>query len=217
MTRLLITSVAAAALVGILAAPATAVTNDKLAYLTFSGPVQIPGVTLNAGTYRFHLTNPEGSRNVVQVLSNDGAIVYAMFHTLPDVRWTVTADPTVTFMETPAGVPPAVRSLFYGGETRGYAFLYAKGEPNMTAEVWPQPEVRYTELPAVTPEVSIAAPALAAEAPVAVLAEAAPLAEPVQAPAELPRTAGPLPLMLTGGLTTLLVGLGVGLLRRRLG
>src|SRR6266540_1495723 len=54
-------------------APVTgAETYDKLAYLSFNGPVQIPGVTLSAGTYRFRLTNPDTSRNVLQVLSNDG-------------------------------------------------------------------------------------------------------------------------------------------------
>src|SRR6188474_3442188 len=79
---------------------------DKLAYLTFSAPVQIPGATLSAGTYRFHLTNPETSRNVLQVLSKDGSIVYSMFHTIPDRRMSLTEDAVVTFRETPAGVPP---------------------------------------------------------------------------------------------------------------
>lgn len=85
------------------------------------------GVTLNAGTYRFRLTNPDTSRNVLQVLSSDGATVYAMFHTIPDSRTSVTEDPFVTFRETPAGVPPAVKSLFYGGEYNGYEFVYPKG------------------------------------------------------------------------------------------
>ena len=46
MKRFLFTGVAVAALLGVLApAPAAAITYDKLAYLTFSAPVQIPGVT----------------------------------------------------------------------------------------------------------------------------------------------------------------------------
>ena len=64
--------------------PASGVTFDKLAYLTFNTPVQVPGATLSAGTYRFHLTNADTSRNVLQVLSNDGSIVFAMFNTIPD-------------------------------------------------------------------------------------------------------------------------------------
>lgn len=96
-------------------------TYDKLAYMTFTAPVQIPGATLNAGTYTFRLANPDTSRNVLQVLSGDGTIVYAMFHTIPDFRTVLTEEPAVTFRETPAGVPPAVKTLFYGGEYHGYA------------------------------------------------------------------------------------------------
>lgn len=211
MTRLFVSGVAAVALVAALTpGPASGITYDKLAYLTFSAPVQIPGATLSAGTYRFHLTNPDTSRNVLQVLSNDGAIVYAMFHTIPDRRTSLTVDPTVTFRETPAGVPPAVRSLFYGGEYKGYEFVYPKGGPIMTAEVAPQPPITYTPEPAVTepvpePEVEPVAPE-----PVFEQAE-----EPVAAPVELPRTASPVPFAAAGGLLSLLAGLGVALLRRR--
>ena len=217
MSRLFVSGVAVAALVAVMTpVPASGVTYDKLAYLTFSAPVQVPGVTLNAGTYRFHLTNPETSRNVLQVLSNDGSIVYAMFHTIPDGRTSLTDDPVVTFRETPAGVPLVVRSLFYGGEYRGYEFVYPKGGPNMIPEVFPQPEITYTPLPAapvaepvVEPEVEWVEPE-PVEEPVA-----EPLPEPE--PVELPRTATPLPFVAVGGLTSLLAGLGLALLRRRAG
>jgi hypothetical protein len=46
---------------------------------------------------------------------------------------------------------------------------------------------------------------------------AEPVPEPVAAlpePVQLPRTAGPLPLLAAGGLTSLLAGLGLALLRR---
>jgi hypothetical protein len=61
------------------------------------------------------------------VLSNDGSIVYAMFHTIADSRTALTDEAMVTFRETPEGVAPAVKSLFYGGEYRGYEFVYPKG------------------------------------------------------------------------------------------
>lgn len=216
MFRLFVSGVVAAALVAVMTpAPANAVTYDKLAYLTFSAPVQIPGVTLNAGTYRFRLANPGTSRNVLQVLSNDGSIVYAMFHTFTDRRTSLTEDPVVTFRETPTGVPPAVRSLFYGGEYRGYEFVYPKGGPIMIAEVGPQPEITYTPYPATpAPEPVIepeAAPVEPIAEPVAEGAEPLPQPEPV----ELPRTASPLPLVATGGLASLLLGLGLSVLRRR--
>jgi hypothetical protein len=213
MSRLFASGVVAAALVALMTpAPANAVTYDKLAYMTFSAPVQIPGVTLNAGTYRFRLANPETSRNVLQVLSNDGSIVYAMFHTMYDSRTSLTEDPVVTFRETPAGVPPAVRTLFYGGEHRGYEFVYPKGEPFMIAEVVPQSEITYSPYPATPAPEPVIEPEAAEP-----IAEAVPEAEPLpQSEAvELPRTASPLPLMATGGLASLLLGLGLGLLRRR--
>ena len=214
MSRFLLPGVAAVALVAAMTAtPASGFTYDKLAYMTFSAPVQIPGATLAAGTYRFHLTNPDTSRNVLQVLSNDGAVVYAMFHTIPDARASLTEDPVVTFRETPAGVDPAVRSLFYGGEYRGYEFVYPKGEPNMIAEFVPQPEITYTPVAAAPVAEPVIEPA--AEAPVAEALVAAPEPLPEPEPAELPRTASPLPFIATSGLTSILAGLGLGWLRRR--
>ena len=215
MFRLFVSAVLVVATAALAPAPAggIGVTYDKLAYLTFNAPVQVPGARLSAGTYRFHLTNPGTSRNVLQVLSNDGAIVYAMFNTIPDSRTKLTPEADVTFLETPAGVPPAVRSLFYGHEYGGYEFVYPKGGPNMVPEVVPQPEITYTvePMPVIEPPYEPLAPD-----PVLKLA-VEPVGEPVSepAPAELPRTATPLPVIAAGGLASLLVGLGLGLLRRR--
>src|SRR5512139_1791598 len=98
MFKLSITGVALAVLVAVLTPAPTGAfwTNDKLAFLTFSGQVQVPGATLQAGTYRFHLTNETTGRSVMQVLSNDRKIVYSQFLTRPDSRTKVTDAPTVT-------------------------------------------------------------------------------------------------------------------------
>jgi LPXTG-motif cell wall-anchored protein len=201
------------------AAPARADTYDRLAFLTFSGPVQVPGATLNAGTYRFRLANPDTSRNILQVLSHDGYSVYATFHTTPDSRMVATENPSVTFRETPAGVPPAVKSVFWGGEVRGFAFVYAKGEPNVTPKAIMQQPVSYTPnavTAAPIPEpiaepypVEPAAPAVEPAIPATELAAGEPVAT------ELPKTATRIPMTAAGGLTLLLAGLGIGLLRRR--
>jgi hypothetical protein len=220
MSRLTLSAVAVAAVVAATApAPGRASiteTYDKLAYMTFSGPVQIPGGILGAGTYRFHLTNPDTSRNVLQVLSNDGATVYAMFPTLPDSRTSMTADPVVSFRETPVGVTPVIKSIFYGGEYRGYEFVYPKGGPIMFPLVRPQPEITYSPIPAAPAPEPIAEPE--PEPAPEIVFETEPMPEPEPEPApppELPRTATPLPLVAVGGLSSLLVGLGLGLLRRR--
>jgi len=228
MSRLSFSALLAAAFLATTIAPLGAAPVDKLNYMTFSKSVQIPGAVLDPGTYRFRLADPTSSRQVMQVLSNDGSIVYSMFYTREDRRNKATDTPTVTFRETPAGVPTAVRSLFYGGETRGYEFVYAKGELQTIPKPVAQPPVTYTPKPrfvwpwhAPKPgEVSIeSAPAAAPEPAPALSAEYAALpAEPVAVPAEtaeLPKTASPLPLVAIGGLFTLLTGLGAGLLRSR--
>lgn len=216
MSRIIFATVAVVAVVaGTAPAPARATTYDKLAYLTFSSPVQVPGATLNAGTYQFHLTNPATGRSVLQVLSNDGAIVYGMFHTMPDSRTVVTDEATVTFRETPAGVPLAIKSIFYGGEHRGYEFMYPKGGPVMFREVWRQPEIAYTPTPVPpAPEETITEAELTAEPEIVFETAPMPEVEPAAPPPELPRTASPLPLLAVGGLTSLLAGLGLGVLRR---
>lgn len=219
MTRraALLSSIVTAGLVAAMtAAPSRAETIDKLTYLTFSGRVQVPGVKLDAGTYRFHLTNPNTDRNVIQVLSRDGSTVFAMFHTIPDSRVSVTRESTVTFRETPAGVPPAVKSLFYGGETSGYEFVYPKSGPDLTAVVIPQPEITFTPAPAAVVEErstrveTAPEPAPAPEPATSAVTEQAP-------PAELPHTASPLPLVALGGLASLIMGFGAGFIRRLVG
>jgi LPXTG-motif cell wall-anchored protein len=92
--------------------------------------------------------------------------------------------------------------------------VYPKGGPNMIPEVVSQPEISYTvePMPVIEPPYEPVTPERVAEP----AEEPAPkFAEPL--PAELPRTATPLPLMAIGGLTSLLAGLGLGLLRRRSG
>jgi hypothetical protein len=194
--------------------PARGDTIDKLTYLTFSGPVEVPGVTLPAGTYRFHLTNPATERNVIQVMSDNGNIVYSQFHTIPDVRQTVTSESTVTFRETSADAPPEIRSLFYGGEHRGYEFVYPHLTP-MAMEITP------ASVPVVpAPKVAEAAPApvavAPAPAPAAPVAAPAPQARPATAQATLPKTASSLPAVALNGLGMLMLGFGTSVLRRRL-
>lgn len=203
---------AAAALLAVMStASVSAHTYDKLTYLTFSGPIQVPGVTLDAGTYRFHLADPSSGRSVVQVLSNDGAVVYAMFHTIPDTRLNVTEEATVTFREVPVGVAPPVKTLFYGGETRGYEFIYPRGGPDMTPRRIPQPEITYA--PIVAEAAPVAEPAAIESTPAALEAEAViAAAEPVET---LPATGSPLPLAALGGLASLAGALGLRLRRSR--
>ena len=97
---------------------------NKLTYLTFSGPVQLPGVTLPAGTYRFELADPDSSRRVVRISDKDGSKSYGIFLSISDQKLEPSDKPLVMFKEMPAGAPQAVQAWFYPGETTGYEFVY---------------------------------------------------------------------------------------------
>jgi hypothetical protein len=211
-----ISSLVAVGLMATMPAAPRADSIDKLTFLTFSGDVQIPGAELSAGTYRFRLANPDTSRNVIQVLSRDGSTVYAMLHTMPTSRTVVTNESTVTFRETPAGVAPEIKALFYGGEHSGYEFMYPKREAIVVEESRPQPPITFAPITAATvteerTEVAepVPVPAPVESAPAAAVPQAAPAPQ-----AELPKTASPVPLVALGGLASIFVGFGAGLLRK---
>src|SRR6266849_3163761 len=94
-----ITFVLAVALFVVTSRSARADEFDRLMVITFSGPVEVPGAVLPAGTYQFKLADPNGDRNVVEIRSSDRSKVYATLLTIPDERSTPTDDPVVTFEE----------------------------------------------------------------------------------------------------------------------
>ena len=112
--------------VGVLltSAPVRAATDNRLVYLTFSGPVQIPGMTLPGGSYSFELAEPGASDAVMEVLNRDRTHFFGFFFTVPTIRLKATDALVVTFRESRRGIPPAVRALFYPGELNGREFFY---------------------------------------------------------------------------------------------
>src|SRR5947209_5901204 len=100
----------------------------KQTSLTFSGPVQLPGVTLAAGTYMLKLADPETGRRAIQVWDKDGKKLYTTLLTIPDQRMKVTDTPVVMFNERPSGQPQAIRSWFYPEESYGFEFIYPKDQ-----------------------------------------------------------------------------------------
>jgi hypothetical protein len=107
-----------------LSLPAHADENNKLTYLSFSKPIQLPGVTLPAGRYRFELADPVESRRVIKVQSEDGKQQLAMLLTMQNHSSDPAKDPLVLFGETPEGQPDAVKAWVYPGESTGYEFIY---------------------------------------------------------------------------------------------
>jgi hypothetical protein len=117
----------------------------KLTLLTFSGPVDVPGITLPAGTYRFSLADPESGRRVVKISDKDGTKTYGMFLSIPNQRMTPADKPVVMFREAAAGAPPAVQVWFYPGETYGYEFAYPHDQALKIAKATHQSVLAYSD------------------------------------------------------------------------
>ena len=84
--------------------------------MTFSGPVEIPGQVLPAGTYVFKLADSQADRNVVEVFNKDESHMYGFFLAIPDYRLKPRGKPIITFEERAAGAPEAVKAWFYPGD-----------------------------------------------------------------------------------------------------
>jgi hypothetical protein len=135
----------AAALAVCLAPGARADEWNKKTILTFSGPVQIPGATLPAGTYVFKLADLTGNRHVVQVFDKDEKKIYTTILAIPDQKLEPSDKPVVMFAERPAGTPQAVKAWFYPGETIGNEFVYPKNQAMTIARETHQPVLSMDE------------------------------------------------------------------------
>ena len=88
----------------------------RLTIMSFSAPVQVPGMTLPAGKYRFEMADINNAAHTVRVLSEDGTKVIGTFSTIPtttptrDLRNT---DTLVMWAERPAGQPQAAKEWYY--------------------------------------------------------------------------------------------------------
>jgi hypothetical protein len=96
-------------------------------YLTFSNSIELPGITLPAGTYTFKLADTPG-RNVVQVLSRDEQTIHGQFLFVQAQRPEATGEPVIMFKETAEGTTPAVQYWYYPGERIGKEFVYPKDQ-----------------------------------------------------------------------------------------
>ncbi len=107
--------------------------NEKTV-VTFSGPVETPGIHLKgwavlpAGTYVFKLVDSQSDRHIVQIFSEDEKTVYATILAIPNYRLKATGKTVITFRERTAGEPEALRAWFYPGRNWGEEFVYPKSK-----------------------------------------------------------------------------------------
>ena len=204
-----------------LSSSASAQSWNKRTVVTFSGPVEIPGVgaqVLPAGTYVFRLLDSQSDRHIVQVFNKDETHIYATILAIPNWRLQPTDKTVMTFAERATGEPQAVRAWFYPGDNSGQEFVYPKKRAVELARITNQP-VLYIPDEVAT---NIAAPVeKATEPPVIALekapvlaveptGETVPLAAVVEPPpvqtASLPKTASELPLLALMGIVLLGAG-----------
>jgi hypothetical protein len=102
-------------------------TNERT-YLTFSSAVELPGVTLQPGTYLFRLADSQSNRHIVQVFSQDEKQIQATILAVPAERLEVSGETVVTFRETSEGATPAVQYWYYPGDRIGHEFVYPKDQ-----------------------------------------------------------------------------------------
>src|SRR5829696_1518648 len=126
MGRLRTMSAVACATVLLGTAGAAAQPADRTTFVTFSGPISVPGTTLPAGTYTFRLAESPADRHIVQIFDRDQSKLYATLLAVPAERNEPGGEPVITFKETPATMAPALRYWYYAGEKAGNEFVYPK-------------------------------------------------------------------------------------------
>lgn len=201
----------------------------KKTTLTFSQPIEIPGVgaqVLPAGTYVFKLLDSKTDRHIVQIFSKDQKHIFATILAVPNYRLKATDHTTITFAERGAGSPPALRAWFKGGDNWGQEFVYPKARALEIAKATNQPVLFVpTELATEisTPVAAEVEPPALMQAPIMALkptgeevamseyVEAPPVAMAAAAPEAtgLPKTADNLSLIGLVGLLSICSGLAL--------
>jgi hypothetical protein len=172
------TTICGVALMGAVLAPCVRAADwDRKTVMTFSGPVEIPGVHLTgwavlpAGTYVFKILDSQSDRHIVQIFSQDETTIYATILAIPNYRLKATDKTVMTFNERPAGEPEALRAWFYPGRNWGEEFVYPKAKAIALAKATNTP-VLFT--PAELP-MEVAEPIKSADAAVVVELKRAPI------------------------------------------
>lgn len=192
---------------------------NKATKLTFSEPVEVPGMVLVAGTYWFTLADNDTDRNVVQIWNSDRTRLITTILAIPDYRLRPTGKTVVHFEERPSDSPEAIHSWFYPGDNYGEEFVYPKKRATELAKQTSRPVLSMPEPP---PE-----PQQIKQAPVAAVTPSGDEIEvteviatqtvtPSEVPTSLPKTGSPLPLLLWAGLLTLGASLALGVAARRI-
>ncbi len=111
----------------------------------------------------------------------------------------------IKFAERPVGTPEAIKAWFYPGDNFGHEFVYPKTRPTQLAQDVKEPVLSVRDEQAAPAPALETTPVKAVE-PSGEEVEIAEVVETVAAPAALPTTASPLPLLALLGLLALGAG-----------
>lgn len=215
--------VCATALLTIAAVPAAAQvdTFNRTTKITFSAPVELPTMTLPAGTYTFRLTDSTSDRHVVQVFDENGAKLITMLHAMPARRAQLTDEHVITFRETVAGTPAPLRFWYYTSDYMGQEFAYPKERALEIARLTGESVLaidgdQITRVDATMATTAEPAPVTPVEpAPVTPPDTHAAHTETAPTSDRLPQTASPMPLVGLIGLVSLGGGIALRSYRKR--
>lgn len=93
-------------------------------YLTFSGPVALPGVTLGAGTYVFERAVPTDASLVVVRDQNRSKVYFLGFTNRADRPAAMRDNEAVIIGEARRGAPPPITAWYPVGARYGHRFIY---------------------------------------------------------------------------------------------
>ena len=215
LLRKLVTAFSLVALCALVAPSAMADEWNKETVVTFSGPVEVPGVgahLLPAGTYVFKILDSLSARHIVQIFNQDKTHLFTTVLAIPNYRLKSTDQTVMTFRERPAGEPEALRAWFYPGRKWGEEFVYARPRATQLAQRVHEnvlaTQMELTEAPIealrTAPVEAVAPTGEPVELAQAVETPPATNDEPVtMASSSLPKTASPLPLIGLIGLLAL--------------
>src|ERR1035441_5627697 len=137
------TTVCCMALTAVILAPSAKADDwNRKTTITFSGPVEIPGVHLTgwgvlpAGTYVFKILDSQSDRHIVQIFNQDETMIYATILAIPDRKSTRlnyvehiggSSSPSATYLYKLLDPQPArhIVQIFNQDETMIYATILA--------------------------------------------------------------------------------------------
>src|SRR5262249_14272849 len=100
---------------------------NSTTFVTVSGPVALPGVTIGAGTYICEVVDPITNHDIVTVLNKDRSRVYYSGFTRTVDR-PMGQVGVVAIEEAPPGVAPRILAWYPIGMSTGHGFVYPKGQ-----------------------------------------------------------------------------------------